>query len=166
MSLLSRLYSRYCSLHFRDEDTEAHVGRESTRAKIQVNISDIQNPPPSIMPHPPSAWTSPGTWPSWDTGELRGMVSPLGAHLGLHGMGGRDKSVCMSRKPVWAAYLWVQDPCVFRVHACVQGLCVQEMACPASYGLSQVYQVSSFYSYPGTCRAPHLRIEGRGGGKR
>lgn len=60
---------------------------------------------------------------SQDTGELRGMVSPLGTHLGLHSMGGRDKSVCMSRKPVWAGYLWVQDPCVFRVHACVQAVC-------------------------------------------
>lgn len=142
------------------------MGTESTRAKIQVKISDIQSPPLSIVPHPPSAWTSPGTWTSQDTGELRVMASPLGAPSGAAWHGSRDKSVCMSRKPVWAGYLWVQDPCVFRVHACVQGLCVQEMACPASHGPSQVYQVPSFYSYPGTCRAPHLRVEGRGGGKR
>ena len=57
------------------------MGTESTRAKIQVRISDIQSPPLLIVPHPPSAWTSPGTWTSQDTGELRVMASPLGGPI-------------------------------------------------------------------------------------
>lgn len=140
--------------------TRRHIGGEKVpEPRFKSRSLSFKAHPYLLCPTLPQPGPHQGTWTSQDTGELRGMVSPLGTHLGLHGMGGRDKSVCMSRKPVWAGYLWVQDPCVFRVHACVQ-----EMACPASQGPSQVYHVSSFYSYPGTSRTPHLRIEGRGGG--
>ena len=92
------------------------MGTESTRAKIQVKISDIQSPPLLIVPHPPSAWTSPGTWTSQDTGELRVMASPLGAPSGAawHGrqrqVSVHEQEARVGRVLVGAGPMCVQGP--------------------------------------------------------
>ena len=111
---------------------------------------------------------SSGAWSGQPSGD------PFGAawygeegQLSTHVQGPR-----MCRVHACAGSPRVQGPRVCRVHMCAGSTCVQgPRVCrvyvcagvglsSTSHGPSEAHQASSFYSYTGTCRNPHLRIGG------